>query len=241
MRQNLRREPDRDAIRAFEQHDGKLRRQRDGLLVAPVVAELPRRRLRVEKHVLREVREPRLDVTRRRRIVARERVAVIPLRLDEPPALPDRHKRRTDGRIAMRMQLHRRTDDISDLVKAPIVHVPKRVQHAPLHRFQPVINVRHRAIEDHVARVIEEPIAVALSQRGLLVLHFLALLAPRCDGLHLHLRRRFGRAIPIRFRRRRNRLIGCRRRRGIQMQFWLIAGDQFLRGFSVRLVRLFGH
>ena len=72
VRQDLRREADRDAVGAFEQHDGKLRRQRDRLLVAPVVAELPGRGLRVEEHVLREGREPRLDVTRRRRIVAGE-------------------------------------------------------------------------------------------------------------------------------------------------------------------------
>jgi hypothetical protein len=154
---------------------------------------LPRRRLRVEEHVLREIRQPRLDVPRRRRIVARERVAVIPLRLDEPPALPNGNQRRADGRIAMRMQLHRRADDILDLVKAPVIHVPQRVQHAALHRLQPVINVRHRAVEDDVARVVEEPIPVALRQRSLLVLHLPTRLPLRTGVCHCVVRalRRF--------------------------------------------------
>ena len=171
VRQDLGREPDRDALRAFQQHDRELRRKRDWLLIAPVVTELPVGSLRVEEHVLREVRQARLDVTRRGRIVAREQIAVIPLRLDEPPALPDGHQRRTDRGVAVRMQLHRRADDICDLVKAPVVHVPQRVQHPPLHRLQTVINVRHRAVEDDVARVFEEPVAIANGERCLIVLH----------------------------------------------------------------------
>ena len=72
VRENFRREADRDALGAFEQNDGKLGRQRDRLLVAAVVAELPRGGLRVEEHVLRECGETRLDVTRRGGIVAGE-------------------------------------------------------------------------------------------------------------------------------------------------------------------------
>ena len=52
VRQDLRREADRDAVGALEQHDGELGGQRDRLLVAAVVAELPGGGLRVEEHVL---------------------------------------------------------------------------------------------------------------------------------------------------------------------------------------------
>ena len=79
-----------------------------------------------------------------RGFVAGEDVAKISLRLDEPPALPDGHQRRTDGSIAMRVQLHRRTHDIRDLVKAPVVHVPERVQHPALHQVPLMPSVVYR-------------------------------------------------------------------------------------------------
>ena len=171
MRKNLRREADRDTLGALEQHNGKLRGQRDGLLRTTVVAELPLGRLRVEEHVLREIREARLDVTRRRRLVAREEIAVIALRLDEERALPDRHERGADGRVAVRVERHRATDDIGDLVKTPVVHVPQRVQNPALHRLQAVVDMRDSAVEDDVARVFKKPSPVTLRQRGILLLH----------------------------------------------------------------------
>ena len=171
VRENLGREADRDTLGTLEQHNGELRRQRDGLLRTTVVAELPVRRLRVEKHVLREIREARLDVSRRRRLVACEEIAVITLRLDEERALPNCHERGADGRVAVRVERHRATDDIGDLMKTPVVHVPQRMQNPALHRLQAVVDVRDGAVEDDVARVFKKPSPVTLRQRGIFLLH----------------------------------------------------------------------
>ncbi len=177
VRQDFCGEADRDAVRAFEQDDGKFRGQCDGLLVAAVVAELPGRRLRVEEHILRERREARLDVARGRGVVAGEDVPEISLRLDEPAALGDADEGGADGGIAVGVQLHRRADDICDFVEAPVVHVPQRVEHAALHRFQAVVHVRDRAIEDDVAGVFEEPVAIMRRDGRFLLLDF-----SRADG-----------------------------------------------------------
>ena len=90
------------------------------------------------------------------------------------PRCADGHERRADGRVAVRVELHRRADDVGDLVEAAVVHVPERVQDAALHRLQAVVDVRHRAVEDDVAGVVEEPVAVGDGERRLFVLNLSA-------------------------------------------------------------------
>ena len=75
------------------------------------------------------------------------------------------------------VQLHRGADDVGDLVEAAVVHLPERVEHAALDGLQAVVHVRHGAVEDHVAGVVEEPVPVMLGQGRLVVLDLLALLA----------------------------------------------------------------
>jgi hypothetical protein len=150
VRQDLGREADPRCVGALEQHDRELRRQRDGLLVAAVVAELPGGGLRVEEHVPWRNWSGAPRCTRRGGIVAGEKVAVVPLRLDEPPALADGHKRGADGGVAVRVELHRGTDDIGDLVEPAVSHVPEGVEDAALDGLQAVVNVRDGTVEDDV-------------------------------------------------------------------------------------------
>ena len=251
MRQDLRRQADRDALRAFQQHDRELRRQRHRLPRAPVVAQLPRRRLRVEQHVLRKIRQPRFDVTRRRRIVPRQEVSVVALRLDQKRPLPDRHQRGADRRIAVRMQRHRATHHIRDFVKPPVVHVPQRVENAPLHRLEAVVDVRHRAIENHIARVFEKPAAITHRQRRILVLHLLSTPPRHHDRRQTPLRLRRLHSVfrplssVLRFPPSVLRLpasgVRVRRRRAIERQFRLIVVlSGFFLGHRRRLSRRFG-
>ena len=109
-------------------------------------------------------------------------VAVVALRLDEPAALADGHERGADGGVAVRVELHRGADDVGDLVEAAVVHVPERVEHAALDGLQAVVDVRHGAVEDDVARVVEEPVAVAAAPaaRRLARLDFFP--RPPCGG-----------------------------------------------------------
>ena len=183
VREDLGREADRDAVGALEEDDRELGGEGDRLLVAAVVAELPGGGLRVEEDVLGEGGEAGLDVPGRCGIVAGEQVAVVALRLDEPGALADGHERSADGGVAVRVQLHRGADDVGDLVKAAVVHVPERVEDAALDGFQAVVDVRDGTVEDDVAGVVEKPVAVALRERRLLVLDLLAFLALRRRSL----------------------------------------------------------
>jgi len=83
------------------------------------------------------------------------------------------------------------------------------------------------AVEDDVARVFEEPVAVALRQRGLLVLDLFAFLAPGRPRLGLL----DVRCLSSVLARARGDWSGVfsgpselRRRRGVQRQFRLVAG-----------------
>ena len=162
MRQDAAGQTDGDALDALREQQRELHRQRDRLLVAPVVARRPGRDLGSEDHVERELAQPRLDVSRRRRVVAGEDVAPVALGVDEQILLPELHHRVADAGIAVRMILHRVADHVRDLVVAAVVQLVQRVHDAPLHRLQAVVDVRHRALEDDVARVVEEPVRVVL-------------------------------------------------------------------------------
>jgi hypothetical protein len=59
-------------------------------------------------------------------------------------------------------------------VEAAVVHVPEGVEDAALDGLQAVVDVRDGAVEDDVGGVVEEPVAVGLGERGLLVLDLLA-------------------------------------------------------------------
>jgi len=166
VRQNLGRETNGDALGAVEQHDGELGGQRDGLLVAAVVAELPGGGLRIEGDLAGEIREPGLDVTGRCGAVAGERVAEVSLRVDQHAALAHADERGADGGVAVRMVAHGGADDVGGLVEAAVVHFPKRVKDAALDGLEAIVDVRDGAVEDDVAGVVEEPVAVVLDERS---------------------------------------------------------------------------
>ena len=158
--QNLRAETHGDALSALRQQQRELRRQRDRLLVASVVRELPVGSLWVEHHVKRELGESRLDVTRRRSTVAREDVTPVALAVDEQVFLSHLHESVADGSVAVRVELHSVSDDVRHLVEASVVHALHRVKYASLHRLQAVLDMRYSAFQDYVGCVVEEPVLI---------------------------------------------------------------------------------
>ena len=64
-----------------------------------------------------------------------------------------------DGGITMRVVFHRVTDDVSYLVVAAVFQLAHGVEDAALDWLKTVVGVRHGALKDHVAGVIEEPLA----------------------------------------------------------------------------------
>ena len=88
--------------------------------------------------------------------MARQDVAEIPLALDEVVLVGQDHERITDRRVSVRVELHRVADDVGHLVEAAVVHLEQRVHDPPLDGLQAVPQLRDRAVEDEVARVLDE-------------------------------------------------------------------------------------
>ena len=150
VRQNLRAQTHGYALRSLREQQRKLRRQRDGLAVASVVAQLPVGCLGVEHHVERELRQPRLYVTWCGSPVAGKYVAPVSLTVDEQILLSHLHEGVSYGCVAVRMELHGVSHDVRHLVVPSVVHALHGVQYASLHGLQSVLYVWHGAFEYHV-------------------------------------------------------------------------------------------
>ena len=148
--QNLRAEAHRDAFRPLCEQQRELHRQRYRLAVAAVVAQLPVGGLGVEHRVERKLGQPRLYVARRGGAVAREDVAPVALCVYEQVLLPQLHKGVAYGGVAVGVELHRVPHDVGHLVVASVVHALHRVEYAPLHGLQAVLDVRDGALQYHV-------------------------------------------------------------------------------------------
>ncbi len=86
----------------------------------------------------------------------------LPWPFDEVTFLLQDHEGVADGGVAVRVVLHAITDDVGDLDEPTVVVLVERVQDAPLHGFQPVLQRGDGAVADHIARVREE---IAVHQR----------------------------------------------------------------------------
>ena len=60
----------------------------------------------------------------------------------------------------MRVILHGRTDDVSHLVEAAIVHFVQRVHNAPLNGFQTVFDRRNGTFQNYIRGIIKKPVFV---------------------------------------------------------------------------------
>ena len=162
VRKDVRRKPDGDAIDALGEEKRELGGKRERLLARSVVVRDPLGRLFVEENFLGELGKPAFDVTARCRAVAGERVSPVSLGIDEQVLLAEADKSRVDGRVSVRMVPHRCADDVRDLVQFSVVHFGKRMQNAPLHGLQAVFEIGNRPVENHVARIVQEPAVVKL-------------------------------------------------------------------------------
>ena len=169
VRQNLAGEADGDAFDALGEQQREFHRQGDRLLAAAVVAGDPVGGFRVEDDFDGELGEAGLDVARGGRAVAGEDVAPVALGVDEQILLPESDDGVADRLVAVRVVVHRVADDVGDLVVAAVVHFLHGVQDAALDGLEAVVEVRHGALEDDVAGVIEEIVGIHRSKRGMLV------------------------------------------------------------------------
>ena len=154
----------RDAVHALGKENRELRGECHRFLGTPVVVRNPFRSLGVEHHVEREVAELAFDVTRGGRLVARKRVTPVTLRFDKQVLLAHVHEGRVDGGIPVRVVVHGVAHDARHLVEAAVVHLVHGMQNAALHRLEAVLEIGHGAVENRIARVVQEPAVVQLFQ-----------------------------------------------------------------------------
>ena len=64
----------------------------------------------------------------------------------------------------MRVILHGRTDDVGHLVIASVIELLHGMQDASLNRFQSILNVRHRTLQNHIRGVVQKPLLVHAGQ-----------------------------------------------------------------------------
>ena len=177
VRRDVGRHPDRDPGGAVDQQVGEARRQDQRLLLGLVVVRAPLDRVGVDvaQHLGREAREARLGVPHRGRRVVVDR-AEVALAVDEHVAQREvlRHpgQRVVDRRVAVRVVLaHHLADDEGGLSVGPVrlqAEVVHRVEHAAVHRLQPVADVGQRPADDHAHRVVEIRRAHLVGQLALL-------------------------------------------------------------------------
>ena len=58
--------------------------------------------------------------------------------------------------ITVRMIAHGLTDNISDLLESPVIHLKKRVNDTPLNRLQAVLQIRNSPVTDNIRSVFNK-------------------------------------------------------------------------------------
>ena len=145
--------------------EGELRRQGHGFLVAAIVAGRPGRGLGIEKDLVGEFGKARLDVARRGGGVTGEDVAPVPLGLHDEFLLPHVDEGVTDGLVAVGVILHRVADDVGHFIEAAVVLFLQRMEDAPLHGLQSIVDVRDGAFKDDVTGILQKPFGIHAFQR----------------------------------------------------------------------------
>ncbi len=79
-----------------------------------------------------------------------EDIAPVALTVYEQVLLTHLHESIAYGSIAVWVELHGVTNDVSHLVVASIVHTLHRVQNTSLHRFEAILNVWDGALQNYV-------------------------------------------------------------------------------------------
>ncbi len=154
---------DGDAARAVDQQLRDARRQDVGLLRLAVVvgAEVDGLLVDVPQHLHGDGRELALGVAhRRRRVVAGRAEVALPVdqRISQRPRLGQADQRVVDRGVAVWVVgAHHVADDAGALEVAAVgtvATVVHRVEHPPVHRFEPVAHVRQRPGHDDGHRVV---------------------------------------------------------------------------------------
>ena len=114
--------------------------------------------LGVEKDFLSELAQSCLDVTRGCIRVSCENVTPVTLAVHSESLLAQLDEGSEYGLVTVGVELHGLADDVGNLGVFAVVDSPHCVQNSALHRLEPVHNVGHSPVQDHVRGVIQIPV-----------------------------------------------------------------------------------
>ena len=132
---------DGNTLGALDEDYGNLCREDHWLLASAVVGFDVLGDLGVVENLLCKRKQAALDVSGSCRSVACHEVTVVTLLVYEEVAVGQIDEGRVDGGISVRMVVHGRSDDVGDLVEAPVVHLDHGVKDSSLYGLEAVLDI----------------------------------------------------------------------------------------------------
>ena len=167
VRKDLGAQTHRNTLYALRQQQRKLDRQKDRFLASAVVARLVLRDFGRKSHVEGKLAQARFDVSGSCRTVSGVNVAPVSLGIDQEVLLAELHECIANRSVAVRMVLHRLTDNVGHFVKATVLHLKEGVHQSTLYWLQAVFKGRNRTFQNDVAGIVQEVLAVHAAHSGL--------------------------------------------------------------------------
>ena len=118
----------------------------DRLVLTAVVTLHPFRRLGVKHRLQGKLTQSCLNVTRSGGTVTGQDVSPVSLAVNEQIFLAQLHQRVTNRRIAVRVVLHRLSDDVRHLVVLAVIHRLHRMQYTTLYRLESILYRRYSTL-----------------------------------------------------------------------------------------------
>ena len=150
MRQDRAAQTDSDTFGTLGKEQREFGRERHGLALASVVAQGPFSHFGIEKHFRCERRQARFDISCGGRIGAGQDISPVTLCLDEQFFLTELYECVLDRCIAMGMVMHGCADDVCHFVEPFVVDRFHRMEDAPLHGLQAVVDMRDGTLQNHI-------------------------------------------------------------------------------------------
>ncbi len=160
MGKNFTGKPHGDAFRSLSEKQGEFDGKADRFLVPAVIGELPFRDFGAEYYITRKGGKAGFNIAGSRCGVACQNIAPVPLRVDKQPFLSQPHQRVCNGTVAVRMEFHRVSHDISHFIITPVVQAVHGVQNTALHRFKPVIDLGYGPFQNDIRGVIQKVVGI---------------------------------------------------------------------------------
>ena len=150
VRKNLTVESHSYSLCSLCKQQRELHWQRDGLLVASVIRQLPFCGLGIKDHIQSEVAQSGFDITSGSSIVSCDDVAPVALTVHQQVLLSELHQGILDTGIAMRMKLHGMPHDVGHLIVPSVIHSLHTVHDASLYGLKSVTYMGNSTLQDYI-------------------------------------------------------------------------------------------